>query len=639
MERREHKKITFVFVCIIIFACMIFAKAFYVQVINKTRLVNYSKGQIVREATVYPYRGNIYDRNGSPLAINIKTYSIFTIPRDVVQKDRTWKELAKIVPKLKYSDIKERTYKRQKYTWIARKIELSDEQVEKIKNLKGVYFESVPKRFYPNGELLGQTLGFVGIDNTGLSGVEFLFDEDLKGRPIKYKYLRDAKGRAIKFENEESGGKSKDIYLSIDKELQAIAEKALKETVIEHKAFRGGIGVINSDNGEVLAMANYPNFNPNHVDRSRAEFRKLPFISDPFEPGSTFKILTIASALENKIVRPDTNYFCDYGKLLVEGHWISEAEEHKKYEWLSVTDILKYSSNVGTTKIAFDLTFPKLQKTLSDFNIGEKTGIEIPGESRGIFVNKVNISPLALSNISFGQGVATTGIQMLAAYASIVNDGSYIKPTIIKRNGEAFEKKQIISKKTAKELKKMLIKAVEEGTGKNAKIEHFVIAGKTSTAQKHDKNGGYKGHIPGFIGFPLNVSNKFVIYAYIDDPDGAYYGNIVAAPLFKKVAQYILYRNREIEKTKISQKTEKTPPVELKDSVTVGFSSNEKIDSDTVPNLIGLDKISAQVIIDKLQLKAMHKGIGVIKEQFPKSGQPLNKDLILKLRYEPPQYD
>jgi cell division protein FtsI (penicillin-binding protein 3) len=265
---------------------------------------------------------------------------------------------------------------------------------------------------YPNHDVASQVLGFVGIDNVGLAGLEYLYNDDLKGEPRIVKYVRDAKGRAIKFESEDIGGTAKDITLSIDKDLQAMAEKYLKEAVDKFDAESGGFGVMDAETGEILAVGNYPNFDPNDVNKSKEVHRKLAFATDPIEPGSTFKTFTVISALENNIAKPETAFYCERGELEVEGHIISEAESKKKFEWLTVSEILRHSSNIGTTKLAFDLTYPKLKKTLTRFGFGEKTGVEFPGESRGIFVNKDNVPPLSLSNISFGQGVATTGMQM-----------------------------------------------------------------------------------------------------------------------------------------------------------------------------------------------------------------------------------
>ena len=406
--------------------------------------------------------------------------------------------------------------KKKKFTWLYRNIRINEKKINEIKKITNLFIEKSPKRFYPNHELLAQTLGFVGVDNNGLSGVEYAFNKELEGEKQVIKYFRDAKGRPVKLKSVDQGKKPKDIVLSIDKEIQALTEKYLKEAVVKHDAVKGGVIVMNPDNGEIMAMANYPTFDPNKINTSKPKDRKLSIITDPFEPGSTFKVLTIASALENNIVRPDSNYYCEEGKLKVENHIISEAESRKKFEWLSVEDIIKYSSNVGTTKIAFDLTYPKLKKTIDNFHFGKKTKIELPGESRGIYkTEQENVRPLELSNISFGQGIATTAIQMATFYSALANGGYLVEPTIIK--GKKQDKKKVLSKKVISKINSMLVKAVDEGTGGNARISFVDIAGKTSTAQKA-VNGRYTSYIGGFIGYPINTRTKFVIYSYIDGP-------------------------------------------------------------------------------------------------------------------------
>jgi cell division protein FtsI (penicillin-binding protein 3) len=396
---------------------------------------------------------------------------------------------------------------------------------------------------------------------------------------------------------------------------------------------------MDAETGEILAVSNYPSFDPNDLSESESIHRRLAFATDPFEPGSTFKLLTVASALENNTVRPDTNYYCEMGRLKVEDHIISEAESKKKYEWMSVKEIIKHSSNVGTTKIAFDLTFPKLKETLKKFRIGEKTGIEIPGESRGIFTEDKNVSPLSLSNISFGQGVATTGIQMLAAYSAIANGGYYVKPTILKVDElSTIRKERIISEKTAEELKKMLVETIEDGTGKSGKIDYFTIAGKTSTAQRSDNQGGYTGYIPGFIGFPVGTNKKFVVYAYVDNPAPGkiYYGNHVAGPIFKKVTEFLLYKNKEFQAL---AKTENYKNKDAFDSVRFKRSSKRNIGAGLTPNFIGLDKKSAIKLADKLGLDLHHKGVGVVKSQIPESGEQTAENKVIKLIYSPPTYE
>ncbi len=657
MNRLEKNRIIFVFTCFCLFFLLVLGKAFKVQLIDASDLIVRANSQFLRQVTVYPKRGNIYDRNGSPLALNIQTYSIFTIPKSTDGKNDVYKKLAKIVPELSYKEMISSIKKRKKFTWLGRKLRLTKDQVEDIKELKGVFIEGAPERTYPNHELLSQVVGFVGLDNNGLSGLEHLYDKELKGDPVTLKYTIDNKGRAIKFESHQNvTAQAKDIYLTIDKDVQGMAEKYLKEAVLKHNADKGGVGVIDVTTGEILAIANYPTFDPNDVRNSQPEARKLSFAIDPFEPGSTFKIFTAASALENKVAKIDSTYYAEQGRMRVDNHWIKEAESHEKFEWISVADIIKYSSNVGTTKLAFDLKFPRFKQTLKELNFGNKTGIEVPGESRGIFTEADNVTPLSLSNMSFGQGVAVTGVQMLAAYAAIANGGEYIKPTLIKKDqttattelepeneNQLSNKRRVFSKKTTDDLTKALIGAVESGTGTGAKIPHFQIAGKTATAQRVDRNGGYKGYVSGFIGFPVNVDRRFVIVVYIDNPkSGGYYGGAVAGPVFKNLAEYMLYKNKDISPIAEHHEDNDYDLKKIKtniDMVQVKEASTRALTPGIVPNMMGLDKITTTSIGNKLSLQMVHKGMGVVSSQYPSPGTPVSSDTVVRLEYSPPTYE
>lgn len=657
MNRVEKNRIIFVFTCFCLFFLLVLGKAFKVQLIDAGDLIVRANSQFLRQATVYPKRGNIYDRSGHPLALNVQTYSIFTIPKATEGKNEVYKKLSKIVPELSYKEMVSSVKKRKRFTWIGRKLKLSKDQVEQIKELKGIFIEGTPERTYPNHELLSQVIGFVGLDNKGLSGLEYMFDKELKGNPVLLKYTIDNKGRPIKFESHQNvTAQAKDIYLTIDKDIQGMAEKYLKEAVLKHNADKGGVGVIDASTGEILAIANYPTFDPNDVKGSLPDARKLSFAIEPFEPGSTFKIFTAASALENKVAKIDSTYYAEQGRMRVDNHWIKEAESHEKFEWISVADIIIFSSNVGTTKLAFDLKFPRFKKTLKELNFGNKTGIEVPGESRGIFTEADNVTPLSLSNMSFGQGIAVTGVQMLAAYAAIANGGEYIRPTLIKRdpsvptvselepeNENQLEKrKRVFSQKTTDDLTKALVLAVEKGTGTVAQIPHFQIAGKTATAQRVDKNGGYKGYVSGFVGFPVNVDRKFVIVVYIDNPKtGGYYGGAVAGPVFKNLAEYMLYKNKDISRiaehydSDYDLKNIKTNSdmVQIKDSATRSLTPG------IVPNMMGLDKITASNIGVKMNMQMTHKGMGVVSSQYPSPGTPVDSDTVVKLEYSPPTYE
>lgn len=641
MDQTIRKKILGIFILFVLLFLLVIIKAFYVQIVNRGKLIEYAKSQFMREVEVYPNRGNIFDRNESPLAINVQTYSIFTIPKYNKDGMETYKQLSQIVPELNFKEIKEDVITRKRYTWLARKIPLKEDQVEQIKKLSGVFIEAIPKRIYPNHELMSHVLGFVGLDNKGLAGVEFMFDNELRGKPRIVKYLKDAKGRPVQFESQHIGERAHDINLTIDKDVQSIAEIALKEAIVNHNAEGGAVGVMSAKTGEILALANYPNFDPNEVGASKDTHRKLSFISAPTEPGSIFKTFTIASALEHKVSKPDTNYYCEKGSFRVQDHIISEAESDHKFEWLSVAQILQESSNIGTTKIAFDLSFPKFRESLIKFGIGEKTGIELPGESRGIFTDKQNIQPLSLSNMSFGQGIATTGPQILSFYAAIANGGIKVKPTIIKKESvikkeEELEKDRIMSKETARELAKMLTMAVEKGTGSNAMISYFKIAGKTGTAQRVNSSGGYSGYIPSFVGFPTNVENPFVIYAYVDNPrSNGYYGNAVAAPIFKKVAQYMLFKNKDynqlaIEKDKIKSGNQLTVSTPVK---------SREYGGGRVPDFIGLDKASSIRLAEKLGIRIIQKGMGIVSSQIPSPGAPVESENPVRLIFSAPKYE
>lgn len=631
-------QITF-FIFVILFA-LVGAKAFYIQMVQKDRLLAYAKSQFMRETREFPQRGNIVDRHGTPLAINVQTWNLYTFPRkkglDFVKQI---KGLAEVVPELKYTELWNKVKNRDKYTWLARRIRLSEEQVKMIRKLDAIHLEEHSTRVYPNHELSSQILGFTGIDNLGMAGIERALNSDLQGEAQLVRYHRDAKGRPFKYETIETKARpAKDIQLSIDKELQGAVESYLKEAVTHHKAFRGGAGVMDAETGEILAMANYPTFDPNHVSKYSVENRKLAFVTDPFEPGSIFKTLTVAAALEHRSATPEKKYFCEFGRLRVQNHYITEAESSKKPEWLTVEEILRDSSNVGTTKMAFDLTYPRLRKTLTDFGIGQKTGIELTGESKGIMTNAEKVMPLTLSNISFGHGVATTGVQMLRAYAAIANGGYLVRPTFLRsETSQLVKENRILSEKTSTQVTEMLIKAVNQGTGTAARIPHYAIAGKTGTAQRVSERGGYEGYISSFAGFPVNVNRKFVVLVYVDNPRAnGYYGNVAAAPVFRKITQHLLYKKKDF-----SRFAQYSPEANAKnlDTVNTSQSASRIVGPGRMPNFIGMDKASALRMAESLDLQIELTGFGVVSRQNPAAGESLASAKSMQLHFTPPKYE
>ncbi len=628
-----RSKTYFVFFVLLVSFGIIIARVSHLQFVIKDDLISYSEDQFIRKAKIYPNRGQIYDRNGNPLAINIQNYNIFTMPKELSASKKELVKLGRLIKDLNTNKLLQKIKGRKKFTWLLRDTNLTDEQIEEIKKLKGVYYEPTTSRLYPNNELASQILGFVGIDNRGLSGVEHRYDEMLQGKEKTISYLRDAKGRSLKFENLTSSKSSEDIYLSIDKEIQGVLEREIKEGVQRHGADRGGAGVIDATTGEILAMANFPTFDPNNHSASKPTHRKLSFVSDPFEPGSVLKTLTIASALENEVVNPSTIFYCENGRFKVNDHYIKESAGHK-FKWLSVTDILKESSNVGTTKIAFELGYKNLFHTFQDFGLGRKTGIEVSAESRGIFEKEKRVSNLRLSNLSFGQGVAVTGIQMLVSYLPFVNGGFLIKPTLIKRHSNP-ERIQVISKETARKVSNMLEQTVETGTGEKAKIKNYRIAGKTGTAQKPSPQGGYEGYISSFVGFPIGVKKPFITFVYIDNPKrNGFYGNEVAAPIFKKIVEKVLFKNSEFETLakNLDQVKEGT------DELNVSQAAPQRVKEGQVPNLIGLDKKSVLRLAEKHKLKIRINGYGVVVDQSPKPFSPMQGHTV-KVYLKSPHYE
>jgi cell division protein FtsI (penicillin-binding protein 3) len=629
-------KITATFFILVTLFFAVIVKAIYVQIINRDKLMAYSKSQIMREVKVYPKRGQIYDRHGNPMAINVMKYNIFIFPKNDKHVISKIDQLGKITTDVVASELKKKSLNRAgKFTWLARKIDLTDEQLNKLKNIEDLIIEPVSSRIYPNNEIAGQLIGFVGIDNEGLSGLEYQFNEKLKGIAQVNRYYKDAKGRPVKYNTTINENKSEDIMLSIDKDIQGILEKHLKDGVLEMNANSGGAAVMDVNTGEILAIANYPSFDPNDPSLFPISSKRLAYVTDPIEPGSVFKALTIAAALDNNTAKIDTKFYCEKGRFKVGNHYITESDNKNMHEWLSVEEILKFSSNIGTTKIAFELGYPQLRKTLEKFHIGEKTGIEMSSESRGILDKKDNIDALRLSNISFGQGVATTGIHILSSYAVFANGGYYVKPTLLKvTDNTKIHSKRIITAETAAHMEEMLIKAVEDGTGSNAKIPHFKVAGKTSTSQRADSRGGYSGYISGFAGFPVDVEKKFAVFVYVDNPKKHYYGNTVAAPIFQKIVKNIIYKNKEYKHFANS-----TDNIKKIDFVATRQAVSREVKKGIMPNLIGLDKKSAFRILDKNGINYKSKGYGVVQKQSPEAGASLVNGQLVTITFEAPSYE
>lgn len=536
-------------------------RAIYLQAFPQPRLDKLRREKFEMTLSVPANRGTIYDSQGQELAVSVAAYSLFADPSAMTHSAGVARKLAQIL-QIPARELKARLrQKNRKFIWIKRRLSLATrQQIEKL-NFRSLHFIEEGRRVYPNGALLSQVLGFVGSDGFGLEGLEKQFDTQLAGEPQKLRISKDAFGRPLLREGQLITPKNKngsDLYLTIQREIQFFLESELSQTIDQFKA-QSAVGVVlDADTSEVLALANIPTFEPHRpmLGKSSQVWRNRA-ITDAFEPGSTMKSITVAAALKHELASASTQYYCENGKFQIGGRVINEAERDHIFGWLSVSEILNRSSNIGASKIGLSLGAKKLRQTLTDFGFGEKTGVEFPGETKGI-LQSLPWSPHLLSTISFGQGISATPLQIANAYASIANGGIWRQPKLIKEIVAPLSSSEpahpppstpspgqrILSIQQARKLQLMLTSATApDATGHLARIEGFPVAGKTGTAQKVNPVAkGYlkNTYISSFAGFAPAQQPRYVIYIAIDSPQKSYYGSQVAAPVFSRVAQFLL---------------------------------------------------------------------------------------------------
>jgi len=511
------------------------------DVIEQNRLIN----------IITPKRGTIYDRQGNILARSIMSVSIYYAPVQDEPVDKQFRKIEKLKKILSLSlkdqqAIKKRIRNNTPFIWIKRKI--TRERAEKVKALQldGVNFLEENKRYYPHGKLASFILGRVNIDEVGQSGIELKYDSLLLGKQGKRLILRDAKQREYHFEILEKTEPGIDLILTIDETIQYIAEKELRRAVEEKQARSGSVIISDPATGEILGMANYPSFDLNHLPSNPQRLDRIPAVHHTFDPGSTFKIITFAAAIETKSIRFDEEFDCSPGVIPVAG---KTFRDHKKLGILTFPEVIIHSSNVGTIQIGQRLGGRTLYNTIKAFGFGQRTGVDLPAEEAGIFRSIKSWSRLSLASLSIGYEISVTAIQMLQAINTIANRGISVTPRILKEVLDSkFEQdvprsKKVISEEAAQNLCFFLEKVVEYGTGTAARINGYRIIGKTGTAQKFDPSiGSYtsSAHIASFVGFVLAKQPVFSMVVVIDDPQGPYYGGQVAAPLFRNIASQIL---------------------------------------------------------------------------------------------------
>jgi cell division protein FtsI (penicillin-binding protein 3) len=525
----------------------------YLQIFCYGDFQRRAQHQQQRSFDLSPKRGIIYDRAGRELAMSIQVDSAFVVPSETPDLANTISLVTRITrddPRVVLADC--RAHKT--FCWIARKADA--EQIDRIRalNLQGIHFQKEPKRFYPKRELAAQILGYVGTDDQGLSGLERQFNQQLQGKPGKLMISVDARKRWFaSVEKEPEPGNS--LVLTIDQNIQYIAERELERGMEETHAIAGTAIVENPRTGEILALTNRPTFNPNLRREISNEALKDRAVSDIYEPGSTFKMVTISAALEEKVTRPEEMIDCQMGSIVINRMRIRDSKPHGL---LSVADVIAESSDVGAIKVGLRLGDDRLYKYIRAFGFGQQTGVELPGETRGLTKPPERWSKVSIAAISMGQEIGISALQLVSLISTIANDGVRVPPRIVAGTMSpqntpqntpqtiAFQPvagTRVVSSLTAAQMRQMLQGVVLHGTGRRAILEGYSSAGKTGTAQKVDPaTGAYSKtkYVGSFAGFaPIN-DPQFAVVVILDSAVGLHQGGQVSAPIFQRIMQQSL---------------------------------------------------------------------------------------------------
>lgn len=522
------------------------ARLVYLQIFRYGDFEQRAQHQQQRTIEMSPKRGIIYDRAGHELAMSINVDSGFAVPGEIPDLASTISLISRIT-KEDPREVLARCKASRSFCWVARKSDAETAARIKALNLKGIYFEREPKRFYPKRELAAQVLGYVGMDDEGLSGIERGFEKGLRGKPGRMLIQVDARRKNFsRIEKEPDPGQN--IVLTIDEKIQYIAERELDLAMLQTHSTAGTVIVANPRTGEILALANRPTFNPNLSRKITPESLKDRAVSDIYEPGSTFKLVTISAALEEKVTNPNELFDCQMGSIVVSGRRI---HDWKPFGVLSVSDVLAHSSDVGAIKIGLRLGDERMYKYIRAFGFGQQTGIELPGETRGLAKPLNRWSKVSIGAISMGQEIGVSPVQLAAMVSTIANDGVWVAPRIVAATTEprgtpqmvAFQpgvQRRVLSPIVAAEMKQMMEGVVLHGTGRRAILEGYTSAGKSGTAQKIDPaTGTYSRtkYIASFAGFAPVNNPALTIAVILDSPIGGHHGGEVAAPVFNRIAQ------------------------------------------------------------------------------------------------------
>lgn len=624
----------------------VLARATNLQVNQKDRLKAFAEDQYVRAMEIPARRGEIVDRRGVKLASSVEVDSVWSDPSMLPDVRGASRQLAKVLG-IDGKELQERLEKGRRFAWVKRQVTDGEAARVKALNLPGIGFAKEPRRFYPQRELAAHVVGLVGTDSHGLDGLELSFEDELSGERVKRAGFRDAKGRKLLTNGVEESQSSEgaNLTLTIDSTLQYVTERALEKAVVDAKAVAGTAVVLNPRTGEILALANWPRFNPNSPRGSDSDAFRNRAASDAFEPGSTFKAFVIASALDRQVITESSEFDCEKGSLRIGRNVVHDTHPHGL---LQPRGILQVSSNIGVTKVAQKMGRDKLVETYKSFGFGERFGLGLPGEGKGAI--PFPRAEIALATQSFGQGISATAVQIAAGYGALANDGVLMKPYLVSKVVDSdgvvlLENKPVavrraVSAKAARSVVSMLESVVEPGgTAPRARMDEYRVAGKTGTAQKVDPIArGYSDkRIASFVGIVPAEDPRAVILIVIDEPKTDVYGGLVAAPAFKEIALQAMPHlgapvSREAPPAKVV--AAKAEP-KSKSVVVLGLEKLEQMDTVTeevvsegsvrVPDVKGLAGRAAVAQLLTAALEPHLAGSGRVVSQKPAAGSLVDK--------------
>jgi cell division protein FtsI (penicillin-binding protein 3) len=634
------------------------ARLVYLQVIDHADMQARADRQHMRTITAPAKRGEIVDRNGQMLAYSVDADSVFADPSEIDNPDKVAQLVCGALDDCSPRDRQEMAQglrRDSQFVYLARKVSPDEAQRVKALELKGVGFIKESRRYYPKKELAAHVLGYVGLDNTGLAGLESTYDAQVRGREGKVLIQTDARRHALNSRVDRPATEGAALELSIDQHLQYIAERELRAGVEEHRAAGGSAVIMEPFTGEILALANWPTFNPNAFGRADEHERRNRAVQDLYEPGSTFKIVTASAALEERVIRPDDWVDCSPGYIKIGSR--KPIHDVHRYGTLSFTDVIVKSSNVGAIKVGLRLGPERLGRYVSRYGFGQALSPDFRGENPGIVWNPVRVNDSALASMSMGYQVGVTPLQMATAVSSVANGGSLMEPHVVRafvKNGRripvaAKSLRRTVSPSTIAELRTIMEGVVDRGTAKSAQIPGYTIAGKTGTAAKIIGGQYSKSEYnASFVGFLPSRQPALTIIVVIDSPHGkGYTGGVVAAPIFKRIAEASL-RHLGIAPTVnpmppvLAARHERgaEPAVQRADappSDLVG-AAIQPLQPGVMPDLRGQSAREAVRTLTRIGVSARMTGRGVVIDQAPAAGEPLASGEVgvLRLGRQPP---